>query len=492
MSVKYGKFYLLTVSWIAVVFFVLLSVLFSDLYYLKISEYAFQRYCLVVLIGLSSIFSLFFLPRREVVSIWPVFLVSAGFVVLGFAYYGHAFVLTEPVMFSLYFLGFVMVGSVFQVLGFRHQAVSFLSIMVGGLVSLYGISSLTVYIFILFDNVLDIHKYIPWGFVNIRYWSHIATWLLPILPLAILVGPLKNERLWQFFVALGAALWWWVVFLSTSRGTMVSVAFGVLLVVALMGRPAFPWLKVFVRYLAYGVVAWFILSVLIPSVFLDDVSLRQIKSDTSGRMPLFIEAWQMSLVNFPFGMGPQSWLTHEVITEAYRHSKKFGHPHNMYLMWAAEYGWLLIAAMLPLVGQAIVRFWKRRCEIQAMSTTEGRQIQAVSLAAFAASVSAALVHAGASAVFMAPGSMLIGFLVLSIFWALISPSVDTPSSSSWGRRVLAISVAGGAGLLWGLWFGEVLDYYHAMEKDLEYYQENNLGGMLPRFWFHGNFPRAGQ
>jgi len=39
------------------------------------------------------------------------------------------------------------------------------------------------------------------------------------------------------------------------------------------------------------------------------------------------------------------------------------------------------------------------------------------------------------------------------------------------------------------WFHEVLKYRQAMSDDLPYYQEEVGEGYLPRFWFHGNFPR---
>jgi O-antigen ligase len=260
----------------------------------------------------------------------------------------------------------------------------------------------------------------------------------------------------------------------------------VLVAAVLIGRPALPWLKMFLRYLVYGVIAWFLLSVLIPSFLLDEVSLRALKADTSGRMPLFIEAWRMSLENFPLGMGPQSWLTHDILTEGYRQSPKFGHPHNMYLMWAAEYGWLSIGVLLLLVGQAVRLFWQRRDEVRAGENTD----LALPLAAFTASVSAALLHAGVSAVFMAPGSMLIGFLVLCVFWALITPESRPVKPRRPKARALAAVFVG---LLVSApcfyWLNEVAEYHEAMESDLEFYYENVPAGTLPRFWFHGNFPR---
>jgi len=465
-----------------------LVVLFSDFIPMLFGSYATQRFFLLGVLGFVVAFSSAFLIYRDdfrcLVVILPAAVLSIGFVLLSLPFNKALFVWVEPGMYALFFLGFVLAGSLPRQ---SEQKEGWIVILVGVAAvtsAFYGAATITVYLFAMSDSVASLSNYIPWGFVSIRYWSHIATWLLPLLPLAVLVGPLQKQRLWRFFVATGAALWWWIVFLSSSRGTMLGVAFGVLLVAVLIGRPAAPWLKVFLKYLVYGIVAWFLLSVLIPSLLLDEVSMRALKSDTSGRMPLFIEAWRMSLVDFPFGLGPQSWLTHEIITEGYRQSPKFGHPHNMYLMWAAEYGWLLMVAILVLAGQAMRLFWRRRNEL------EKNDVKALPLAAFTASVAAALLHAGVSAVFMAPGSMLIGFLVLSVFWALISDSSVTPRNKPTTKRALvALVVALAGGLLCFAWLKEVKAYHSAMVVDEAFYYENVPMGTLPRFWFHGNFPR---
>lgn len=183
--------------------------------------------------------------------------------------------------------------------------------------------SINVYLFALSDKVANLVNFLPWGFVNIRYWSHIATWLLPLLPLAVLAGPLGAHRLWRLLVAIGAGLWWWILFMSSSRGSMLGIVFGVVLVLVLLGRTAYPWAKVLLQHLLLGIAFWVVLSLIIPSFIVDELQVRSLKTDSSGRMPLFIEAWHMSLQNFPFGMGPQSWLTHEVITSTYANSKSW-------------------------------------------------------------------------------------------------------------------------------------------------------------------------
>jgi hypothetical protein len=158
----------------------------------------------------------------------------------------------------------------------------------------YGAATITVYLFAMSDSVSSLSEYIPWGFVSIRHMESCSDLAGPVTALWGVIGPLQKHRLWRLSVAIGAALWWWIVFLSSSRGTMLGVALGVLVA-------AVPWLRVFFKYLAYGFIAWFLLSVLIPSVLLDEVSMRALKSDTSGRVPLFVEAWRMSSVDFHSG-----------------------------------------------------------------------------------------------------------------------------------------------------------------------------------------------
>ena len=226
----------------------------------------------------------------------------------------------------------------------------------------YAAMTITVYLFAITDDFSRLDHIIPWGFVNIRYWSHLATWLLPLLPLGLLMVPWKKNRLWHFGVAFTSAIWWWVVFMYSSRGSMVGLLVGFFLVWVCFGKTAFPWMKSFIRFAIYGLAVWLLLSVLIPSLVFDELHIRGIRASSSGRMPLWQEAWAISLQNFPFGMGPQSWLTHDILTKSYQSTSKFGHPHNMYLMWAAEYEWVSASGLILLGGSALRRLWQRISE----------------------------------------------------------------------------------------------------------------------------------
>ncbi|GHD54169.1 O-antigen ligase [Marinobacter persicus] len=475
----------------------LVLVLFSDFLNTPFGGYADQRLALSFISGFLILASIGAQARHSPLSrgvsakaFFPTLVLCLTFLLLSLSFQGQRYVWVEPGMYAFFFLATVAGGRWLVWSGGAAAFGFWLIVLVAALCALYGLASVNVYLFATFDGVTKLIDFIPWGFVNIRYWSHIATWCLPLIPLAVLVGPFKDVRLWRGVVLLGAGMWWWILFLTTGRGSALGIAFGVVLVLLLFGRKAFPWLKVFLQYLFAGIVIWLLLSVAIPSFMEGGVQVRSIKTDSSGRIPLFVEAWKMSLQNFPFGMGPQSWLTHEPITEAYATGKKFGHPHNMYLMWAAEYGWLLIAAMGLVVVQAIRNFWRRRAEL----FESGDSNQLLLLAGFTASVSAALFHAGVSAVFMAPGSMLVGLFVLIGFWALILPAGDSlqeaRSTANPRRRMIVAGLLSAAFLiLWALWMNEVWQYYQDMRADEAYYYEHESEGTLPRFWFHGNYPR---
>ena len=146
------------------------------------------------------------------------------------------------------------------------------------------------------------------------------------------------------------------------------------------------------------------------------------------------------------------------------------------------------------VAQAIGYFWRKRQQVISTRSPE----QALLLTGFAASVSAALFHAGVSAVFMAPGSMLVGTFILIAFWSLIIPVPSNVQGQGYSREVPSLGKRAVVAILlgvlvlavWLLWVKEVSVYYQDMRQDEERYYEQGRGGILPRFWFHGNFPRA--
>jgi O-antigen ligase len=469
-------------------------VLFADFIPSYAGSFADQRLFLSLLLVVLLTLGVFKVSRPQIKAaalndVWPFFPFIFILSLPALEYSQGEFFLVEPVFYSLYVLAFGLTGFIVRAQGRSKETADALVLIAIIGCFFYAMITVMVYLFAVTDNFSQLDQMIPWGFVNIRYWSHIATWVVPLFPLALIVLPWSGNRLWRVGVTITAALWWWVLLLSSSRGSIIGLLAGAILVWIFFGRAALPWVKLFTRFLIYGLVAWLLLSVVIPGVVFESVEVRGIKGHSSGRLPLWLEAFSMSLQNFPFGMGPQSWLTHDVLTDAYQNSKKFAHPHNMYLMWAAEYGWIAIAALAFLCGVVLKRLWARIKVVRS-----GENECAPYLIALTASVTAAVVHGGVSAVFLAPGSMLIGLCVLSVFWAFVRPETaelngkQLAFKSTYGRYsglILTLAMASAS----SFWFCEVLKYRRAMADDLTYYGQEVSLGQLPRFWLHGYYPR---
>lgn len=475
---------------------VVLISLFSDFMPTLFGAYADQRFFQLGLLLVTTLAALLWVPQsysglKLLSDNWAALQVSAAFLVLAIPNSSGEHAWIEPGMYSLYFITFVVLGwQICEQLVSRPAAVMLVHVMAVACF-FYAAMTITVYLFAIVDGFSTLTDIIPWGFVSMRYWSHIATWMLPTLPLALMYSTLNKSKFWRIGIGFTAGIWWWMIFMTTARGSMLSLALACAVVYVLYGRAVFPWLMISLRFIVFGGLAWLLLSLAIPSIVFEELAVRSLHVGSSGRMPLWFEAWHLSLQHFPFGMGPQSWITHEIITNNLPANSRLGHPHNMYLMWAAEYGWLLVAAIVVLLAATL-----RNLGIKARQVRAGAHEYPDVLIAFTASAVAGLVHAGFSAVFIVPASMLVGVLVLSVFWALsLQEPHRSETISKRGRHsgypgaiqlALACAIAVGGVVL----FKDVWGYHQAMAADLHQYEEGSNGAYWPRFWFHGNFPRS--
>lgn len=394
----------------------------------------------------------------------------------------------EPLMFAFFFLASCLFGAYLARIKDQDLAIGSTSVLIGLLALLYGCIAVMNYGFALHDKNPEIDEVITWGFPNIRYWSHLATWLLPVLAIAQRCEFLSAVPLARILVFFAGAIWWWMLITTSARGSFLGLIVGAAMVGLLLRKSALMWLRAMAGQMAGGVALWVALTMVLPWMLFGFAEPRGVDMDSSGRLPLWQEAWEMSLVNFPFGMGPQSWLTHTTITDALAYSKHFGHPHNMYLLWASEYGWISIAAF----GFAVLGIGKSVLArtIEHRSSGKAETI----MAGLLASTVGAFVHAGVSAVFMAPASMMVGFLVLSMFLGKFhSPVVTTQERASRPLEPFAKNISTGVALIVCLvsgsfWMGEIVRYHEDNIEDRQVYK--GQGSIYsPRFWSHGDFPR---
>jgi len=481
------------------------SGLFTDFLYLQdLKRLDFQRIllCLVlaVFVPVHAACALYYgvAPHRYSSLIW-FFPVAVSFIGHYLYFDQYSYFPFEGMMFLSFFLVAGLNGNVLrESIGIVGAATALVyAAMICS--AFYAALTLIKYTFILNDAISPTNL-IPWGFVNIRFWSHLATWLLPLFPLATLIGPFRNHNLWRWATALTAAVWWWVVIMSSAHGTMVALAISFVFIAVFYRPVALEWLRVFSVYLLLGMLLWVVLSVVLPSVLSQsEVKLSSdIASSTPIRMIMWKEAFAMSLVNFPFGMGGQAWLTHEPLTQPYITGsiRPFGAPHNMYLLWAAEYGWVSVLALGLPFSYAVIRLIKARASMSGAGVERNAVVIAV-----VASVLAALMHSGVSSVLLTPAAALAGLLVLSLFWGIILPEPSTNAVSVKGDNALKKEYRSliKSRLFWAvvfagsIWFGvtfmeEVFSYHEAMRANWECFPEQTKLGPIPRFWQHGYYP----
>lgn len=396
----------------------------------------------------------------------------------------------ESLFFAFYFSSIGLLGLFLADKNYLEVFIEVLLLIGALVVFLYSAVALMIYVFALRDGVTELYEHIPWGVPQYRYWSHLATWLLPLMPLMANQTFLRHSAFWKLLVAASAGVWWWIVFLSMARGSAAAILMASLVALVLFRKNAAEWLKLSVLYALIGAGLWLTLSTLLPRFLLGDLSLHTVHATTSGRIPQWVEAFTMSLQNFPLGIGPQSWLTHSTLTDAYRDSYRWGHPHNMYLLWAAEYGWIAIFALAIVFYRSGLQLFRLAGQLVA------ERAQSTRLVGFTVSVVGALAHAGVSAVFMGPASMLVGLLVLAAFWGLVNRDESRAASSfssqglkRWKAACLfSVIILFSAGAWWA---GQVKAYHDAMIIDRESYTKGGRvpAFALPRFWLHGDFPR---
>jgi hypothetical protein len=327
--------------------------------------------------------------------------------------------------------------------------------------------------------------YLPWGFYNMRLWSHCATWLLPVAATAIaLRSPFWGK--WCSAAALsGLSFWWFLVLGSSARGTVLAVFLsGLLIWMVAPSNLTRLLLGAQIKGFLGGAVLWGVLIQLIPALLFSDIKGGDlIRLGDSGRVDLWLMAFDMSLIKFPFGLGPLSYAK-------LSGDQVFASPHGSILLWAAEYGWLTVLLFVICVASIFQQFFRT---IRKLTSSHDNNLFLVGLGW---SLIAALGHSLVSGVFSAPASMLIGLVCTAFFLVSLNDAqtslnhkvLKRSGNTSWLIFVkwTALAVCG-----WAVAFhlSFTYEFWKEMKADLPVFLAEEHQPLGPRFWLHGQFPR---
>ena len=356
--------------------------------------------------------------------------------------------------------------------------------------SLYIFQALVAYVSALVVGQQPDPRDLIVGFDNYRFLNHVQTISLPLMGLLAIrrfksgTSAYFNPTYW--FVTL--LLWWMLTFVSAGRGTFLGVWSGMLVVLALHPRQAWPWFRTMSLSCAAGLAAYLFFYWLVPLLyglqpfgFLIDVAQRTAADPGSGRWPLWQRSIELVLSHPWLGVGPLHFAHYS------QDLKIAAHPHNAPLQIASEWGLPALIALGALVfsGARVLLSAGR-----AVLPTDFRN-QAL-FSAFAATGVSIIVDSMVSGLIVMPASQLWITLYLGCAWGWAVSQIRhvkprKPTISSPIRYALLGGILMLIGLhAKGLW-PELSDLpgHETRSKSLGFYTEGSH--FTPRVWRAGYF-----
>ena len=311
------------------------------------------------------------------------------------------------------------------------------------------------------------------GFDNPRFFNHVQTVSMPLLAAAIASASLRP--LWRMLAAVALVLNWTLLVLTLGRATLLSLALVSFLGAFLMekrGRQiAFNMLLAAV---AGGLFYWLIFGFL-PKVqglsTADSVNAYASPSNDHSRFYL----WRIALEH----IAEHPWLGIGPMHFAHEPNLKGAHPHNMYLLVAAELGLPALLLLLVAVFRAMHSAYK---VLQSNHVGD----PPLALGAWLACVSL-LIDAGFSGNLVMPVAqlwvVLAAALLASSCWPARPPQ-PMPAVLRHGSVIVA------AALLFGLiWLATTTwqDWERMSVTSASQPPKDGGGSYRPRFWLDGWF-----
>lgn len=307
------------------------------------------------------------------------------------------------------------------------------------------------------------------GYDNYRLFNHTQTVAIPLLALLAV-----NARRWS--LPHGAA--WFAlctymtyVWCSGARGTALALVLAVGLGwITLGARAVWPLARHLVLAGVVGVAGGALLL-----AALGGRTMASLSSD-GARLQLWQIAWDQIVASPWLGVGPMHY--------AHYPNPKAGHPHNMYLQVAAEWG---LPMLLLVCGAIVIGLARLRRAVLSASSEPARREGAALFVTCVAILADAFVSGNA----VMPISQM--WIALCLAWTIAwmraqagPPTAPPPQGQRlWAARLAGLAVAAAMGWLVVTVWPEAVD----LKAHLEHVRRDLVGNAKtnPRFWSHGWF-----
>lgn len=394
----------------------------------------------------------------------------------------YLFPLTPPYVYSIFEAQYWLASLLLAGLISRKQSLEFILSKARTLV-IVALCFASIYVLTIVMGLLfwyeqgggKVTDFLPFGFYNIRMWSHIATWIIPLCCSCIFLVQEKlasRRRVVTIWAIVVLGFWFMVLLGSAARGSMLAHGLAFVLMLALYRQRFWNIGKFWVYGFIFGAFLYFIFVIAVPKALFEQLGYYQVfRTGGSGRGQLWAYALSLSLESFPFGAGPLSY-SYRTPVDAY------ATPHSLYFTWASEYGWLFVVAVAVIFIRFSFRAWSNANVLPPEGSGLKLGVQFSVLSAF--------IHACVSGVFTSPVSQIVGFPILAIYFAFcLDANKNFRPAISRGRFINYFAL-----LFFGLSVFIIYpsyNWWHSSKQDAVPYMERNHIGLAPRFWIHGRF-----
>lgn len=193
-------------------------------------------------------------------------------------------------------------------------------------------------------NRPDVHSLVA-GFENVRFFNQLQVVLVPLLCLSFYIEQLKK---YKRAAMLAFSVLWLILLQSEARGALLAMVVAAFVVYSFLPvdlRKAF--IRPLMKAVALGTLLWLVLIIIIP-LFIFDSQIWQLRTNSSGRIGMWIYILQTIPEHVWLGHGPMSfaWAEARPLPNA--------HPHNALLQVLYEFG---VFAFILLVSWSLIKLW---------------------------------------------------------------------------------------------------------------------------------------
>lgn len=195
-------------------------------------------------------------------------------------------------------------------------------------------------------NRPDVHSLVA-GFMNVRFFNQLQVMLLPLLCLSFYIEPLKK---YKRAAMVTFSVLWLILLQSEARGAVLALVVAAVVVYRFLStdlRKGF--IRPILKAVAFGTLLWLVLIIIIP-LFIFDSPIWQLRTNSSGRIDMWIYILHAIPERIGLGYGPMSfaWAEARPLPNA--------HPHNALMQFLYEFG---VVAFILATSWSLITLWAK-------------------------------------------------------------------------------------------------------------------------------------